>query len=153
MMKYAPLRRHLATLVKDEWLASFAQVEQILGFALPASARKYPAWWANQAGPGHSQSQAWEAAGWRTGDIDLAARCVRFRRIRRSDGYALAERTDAGESDRLFEEASEFLGIADREELIREGVKALIEREAARQLAAFGGGMPDFSAPPRRRGE
>jgi hypothetical protein len=33
------------------------------------------------------------------------------------------------------------------------GLEALIQREAARRLAALGGTMPDLTVPPRRRPE
>jgi hypothetical protein len=34
---------------------------------------------------------------------------------------------------------------------VRMGLQALIEREAARRLAALGGSMPNLQVPPRRR--
>ena len=61
--KYASLHRHLTALTADSWRASFRQVEEILGFRLPDSARLYPAWWSN--GSAHSHALAWEAAGFR----------------------------------------------------------------------------------------
>lgn len=59
--KYAPLHRRLVSLTGDIWRASFTEIEQVLGFGLPDSARLYPAWWSN--GGGHSHALAWEAAG------------------------------------------------------------------------------------------
>jgi len=35
--------------------------------------------------------------------------------------------------------------------LLREALRALIERESARRLALLGGTEPDLDAPPRRR--
>lgn len=61
--KYAPLHRRLADLSGDVWRASFREIEEILGFRLPDSARLYPAWWSN--GGRHSHALAWEAAGFR----------------------------------------------------------------------------------------
>lgn len=61
--KYAPLHRRLVSLTGRTWRASFTEIEQVLGFGLPDSARLYPAWWSN--GGGHSHSLAWEAAGFR----------------------------------------------------------------------------------------
>jgi hypothetical protein len=37
--------------------------------------------------------------------------------------------------------------------LVREALKALIERESARRLARLGGSEPDLAAAPRRRAE
>ena len=61
--KYAPLHRRLAGLTGDVWRASFREIEGVLGFALPDSARLYSAWWSN--GDRHSHALAWVAAGFR----------------------------------------------------------------------------------------
>ena len=151
MPKYDALEDHLSSLAADEWNATFAEIERILGFGLPASAGKYPAWWANQAGSGHSQSHSWQQAGWQTCDLNLARRQVCFRRIRAKANPRYETATPSYQ--RLAEEARRFSGIEKEEDLVREGLKALIEREASRYLAALGGTMPDFVAPPRRRGE
>jgi hypothetical protein len=71
--KYAPLYRHLAELRGREWQATFHDVEEILGFRLPDSARIHRPWWANQGERGgHSHALAWEMAGWRTAQVDMA---------------------------------------------------------------------------------
>lgn len=80
MSKYEPLARHLARLQHQSWRASFDEIERVLNFNLPESARKYNAWWANQSGPGHSQTAGWIDAGWKTSDLDLAAEKVTFSR-------------------------------------------------------------------------
>ena len=70
--KYAPLYRHLAGLTGNEWPASFREIEKILGFGLPDSARIHRPWWANQGERGgHSHALAWEMAGWRTSQVDM----------------------------------------------------------------------------------
>jgi hypothetical protein len=56
---------------------SFEEIEQTLGFKLPASARRYPAWWSNSGGT-HVQASAWMEAGYRTEDVNIAAGRVRF---------------------------------------------------------------------------
>ena len=79
--KYAPLYRHLSARSEAEWRASFDEVEAVLGFRLPDSARLYRPWWSNQGkGGGHSHALAWQAAGWRTSAIDLEAETLVFRR-------------------------------------------------------------------------
>lgn len=78
--KYAPLYHHLLEIRSDELSMTFAGLEQILGFSLPNSARVYRPWWANDTKSGHSQSMAWMLAGWRTGDVDLDAETLTFRR-------------------------------------------------------------------------
>ena len=52
--------------------------------------------------------------------------------------------------DELIAQAGALLGKTDRDEIVREALRRLIEREAARRLAALGGSMPDLEVPPRR---
>lgn len=78
MSKYRNLTEHLKALDSPRWTASFAEIETILGFNLPKSAYSYPAWWANQAGEGHSHCAAWKNIGWRTEGLDLSKRQVSF---------------------------------------------------------------------------
>lgn len=47
--------------------------------------------------------------------------------------------------------AQAFTGLKEKSALVREALKALIERESARRLARLGGSEPDLEAPPRRR--
>jgi Arc/MetJ family transcription regulator len=53
--------------------------------------------------------------------------------------------------DDLLAKAQRLSGIADKAPLLREALKALIERESARRLARLGGSDPKAKAPPRRR--
>ena len=79
--KYAPLYRHLAALARPDWEVSFAEIETILGFALPASARLHRSWWANRTrSGGHSHALAWKAAGWKTTQVNLATATLVFKR-------------------------------------------------------------------------
>ena len=60
MSKYDRLGEHLSGLDRGTThVLSFERIEAILGFRLPRSARDYQAWWANQVGAGHVQSNAW----------------------------------------------------------------------------------------------
>lgn len=79
--KYAPLFLHLAALDGPRWRAAFRDVEAILGFSLPDSARIHRPWWSNQTSGGHSHALAWHAAGWRTSAVDLAAESLVFERV------------------------------------------------------------------------
>ncbi len=82
--KYQRLYRHLCAMNKQEWPTTFSEVEAIIGFDLPASAREHRAWWANQSPAlGHSYSAAWRAAGWETAEVDMVAETLTFRRSRR----------------------------------------------------------------------
>lgn len=60
-------------------------------------------------------------------------------------------RTTVTLDDELLASAREYVGDVDTPGLLRMALTALIEREAARRLAALGGSAPDFEAPPRRR--
>jgi len=81
--KYDPLREFLEKVPSgvQERTLSFRQVESILGFALPASARRHRAWWSNPSSRGHhSHAQAWLAAGWEVDTVDQEDDWVGFRR-------------------------------------------------------------------------
>jgi Arc/MetJ family transcription regulator len=62
-------------------------------------------------------------------------------------------RTTLALDDDLVAAAQSFTGITEKSALVRAGLKALIEREAAQRLARLGGSEPDLVAPPRRRFE
>lgn len=80
--KYAPLYRHLSARTGPRWRVSFSELEAILGFELPDSARLYRPWWSNQKrGAGHSHALAWQAAGWKTREVDLEAEALVFSRV------------------------------------------------------------------------
>jgi predicted nucleic acid-binding protein len=53
--------------------------------------------------------------------------------------------------DEVLAKAEECTGISDKSALIREALKTLVEREAARRLARLGGTHPDLKPIPRRR--
>lgn len=60
-------------------------------------------------------------------------------------------RTTINIDDELLAKAAKLTGSLDRSAMVREGLKALIERESARRLARLGGTQRDLKAPPRRR--
>lgn len=60
-------------------------------------------------------------------------------------------RTTLALDDELVATAQEFTGVMEKTALVREALRALIEREASRRLAALSGSMPKASAAPRRR--
>ena len=60
-------------------------------------------------------------------------------------------RTTVALDDKLLARAEQLTNVHERSALLREALKALIEREAARRLARLGGTVPDAKAPPRRR--
>ncbi|WP_019570195.1 MULTISPECIES: type II toxin-antitoxin system VapB family antitoxin [unclassified Thioalkalivibrio] len=60
-------------------------------------------------------------------------------------------RTTINIDDELLEEARRMTGVTEKTVLVREGLRALVERESARRLAQLGGSEPDLEAVPRRR--
>jgi Arc/MetJ family transcription regulator len=62
-------------------------------------------------------------------------------------------RTTIALDDELLAKAQAFTGLREKSALVREALKALIERESARRLARLGGSEPDLTATPRRRPE
>jgi Arc/MetJ family transcription regulator len=62
-------------------------------------------------------------------------------------------RTTLALDDDLIAKARAFTGLNEKSALVREALKALIERESARRLALLGGSEPDIDVPSRRQGD
>ena len=60
-------------------------------------------------------------------------------------------RTTLNIDDRLLAEARRVSGLQKNTMLVREGLRALIERESARRLARLGAAEPDLNPVNRRR--
>ena len=60
-------------------------------------------------------------------------------------------RTTVTLDDELLAKAVKLTGTPDRSTVLREGLKALIERESARRLAKLAGTQPRLASVPRRR--
>lgn len=60
-------------------------------------------------------------------------------------------RTTLALDDELLAKAQEFTGVKEKSALVREALRALVEREAARRLARMGGTEPALKLPRRRR--
>lgn len=75
MSKYAPLSQRLQRHRGNEWRASFAEIEEVLGFPLPKGATG-KAWW------GHDKphAKAWTVPGWTAHAVDPTKGKVTFRR-------------------------------------------------------------------------
>ena len=78
---YGSLQKYLHGRYADAVVLTFAQIEDLLGFALPDPAWSEPAWWAAAApgAPPSPQSQSWTLAK-RTATPNLAAETVLFER-------------------------------------------------------------------------
>jgi Arc/MetJ family transcription regulator len=62
-------------------------------------------------------------------------------------------RTTLNIDDQLLAEAQRITGVSEKVALVREGLRALIERESARRLARLGGSEPQLKPIPRRRSD
>ena len=84
--KYRRLYTHLRSRPAQRWRTTFREIESVLRFELPASARLHRPWWANQSGGnGHSQALAWSIAGWETAEVDMFAETLLLRPRKRPE--------------------------------------------------------------------
>lgn len=60
-------------------------------------------------------------------------------------------RTTIALDDDLVAKAQAYTGLREKSALVREALRALIERESARRLARLGGSEPELTEVPRRR--
>jgi hypothetical protein len=79
--KYKPLYQYLENRYANTVVLTFAQIEDLLGFTLPESARVHPTWWANDDlnDTRHPHSRSWTLAS-RTATPNLQAQIVVFER-------------------------------------------------------------------------
>ena len=62
-------------------------------------------------------------------------------------------RTTISIDEQLLNEAQRLSGIGGRTALVKEGLRALIQRESARRLASLGGSEPQLQPVPRRNSD
>jgi Arc/MetJ family transcription regulator len=62
-------------------------------------------------------------------------------------------RTTISLDDDLLADAQRLTGTTEKTALVREALRALIERESARRLARLGGSEPRITQTPRRRSD
>lgn len=80
MSKYDPLAKHLSSRGQARVPMNFEEIERLLGFDLPASARKHRAWWSNN--PDSSViTKAWLSAGYQSEQVDLASGKLIFAKL------------------------------------------------------------------------
>jgi hypothetical protein len=106
MSKYQPLSDWLWTQDCAVMDLNFQQLEAVLRFTLPKSARTYREWWANSRS-GHVQSRSWMDANWRVDSVDFQRQRVRFSKS--CEGTRSAEVLKSP----LQPHEREFLGSAD----------------------------------------
>jgi len=82
MSKYDPLGKRLEQQTGQSLTLDFEEIEEIIGGALPDSAKRHDAWWSNED-PGqtrHVQCKSWGLAGWEVESVDRLAKTVTFAR-------------------------------------------------------------------------
>ena len=75
---YEILAHHLRESPGTSLQMKFSEVEAVVG-PLPESARKYRAWWSNNASHTHAR-HGWLAAGWKTTNVDMVGELLTFMR-------------------------------------------------------------------------
>lgn len=81
-MKYDRLNEFLKRQTASEVPMTFAQIETMIGSALPSSARKHRPWWSNNAS-NSVVTHAWLDAGYKTERVDMGGERLVFRRVDR----------------------------------------------------------------------
>jgi len=80
MTKYEPLGRYLREQHADSIAMTFDDIERLIGTRLPKS-QLHRAWWSNNSS-NSAMTKVWVDAGFRTEQVDMAARRLVFRRVR-----------------------------------------------------------------------
>lgn len=88
MSKYDPLTRHLKSAGSRHLPMTFRDIEDVLGFDLPASARRHRPWWSNEADGAHVQARAWVNAGYQATEVDMEAERLMFVKLNAVQGRA-----------------------------------------------------------------
>ena len=83
MGKYSPLKEFLVGQNQEHVPMTFAEIEKILDFKLPAS-KQYPAWWSNNPS-NNPMTKEWLDAGYETESVNTASGRLVFRRVRNRD--------------------------------------------------------------------
>lgn len=80
MSKYDPLTKHLTRQNAAEVSMTFTELEKVLGFTLPPSARKHRAWWSNNP-DNNVMTKAWIEAGYNTADVEIEREKLAFQKL------------------------------------------------------------------------
>lgn len=82
MGKYDPLKTFLGKQRTVEVPLTFQEIEKITGVKLPPKAQHHRAWWSNNPS-NNVMTRAWLEAGYESAQVDLSARRLVFRRVRK----------------------------------------------------------------------
>jgi hypothetical protein len=106
--KYAYLSMLLAKASKfrGKITMSFAEIEDVIGDKLPASAYKYKHWWSNIRN--RAPSESWLTVGWRVEEVNLEEKKITF--LREEKPYGEKTKIKCGRRNR--KPSSEFKALA-----------------------------------------
>jgi hypothetical protein len=92
MSKYSALGDYLKRQRGERVSMTFAEIEKVAGVKLPPSARKHRPWWSNNA-KNSVMTRVWLDAGFESEQVDLSARKLVFRRMRKPNEADAAQST------------------------------------------------------------
>lgn len=106
MAKYDPLQEHIDLALDGPFEMTFTEIEQVLRFPLPDSARRYDEWWTDKSdGTSHVQAKAWLNVGRRVERVDRNQERVWF--TARSGSWGPNSRFVGRPSDLIIERVEE----------------------------------------------
>lgn len=76
--KYYRLFEHLQRCRQEAVTLTFTEIETLIGYSLPASARARKTWWSNRDSTRALQVGSWVRAGYQVGSVDLDQQTVTF---------------------------------------------------------------------------
>lgn len=76
--KYYRLFEYLKRCQQEAVTLTFAEIEALIGYSLPASARAQKNWWSNRDSASALYAGAWISAGYQAGSVDLEQQSVTF---------------------------------------------------------------------------
>lgn len=119
MSKYEPLTVFLDAKRTEEVSMSFAEIEAVLGTALPASKRRRE-WWSNNPS-NNVLTKAWLAAGYKTERVDMDSERLVFRRASRGEvrDSASKDASSGGFVERLQARLGGTVSYASDEDIMR----------------------------------
>lgn len=98
MSKYGALGDYLKRQHRDLVPMTFGEIEKIIGARLPASARTHRPWWGNNP-TNHVNAKVWLEAGYESEQVDMTARKLVFRKVRKPQSASAHPR---GSEDKPF---------------------------------------------------